>query len=49
MPRPALTGVERANVCAFIKFMAERRTETLARVEAEPQPFWTSLPWWEYQ
>lgn len=48
MPPPALSAAERQSVRAFIIYMAEHRAETLARVEAQPQPFWLSLPWWEY-
>ncbi|MHC4990103.1 MAG: c-type cytochrome [Planctomycetota bacterium] len=49
MPPPVLSRAERAQVHAFIEFMAEHRQETLERVVEAPSSFWTSLPWWEYE
>lgn len=45
---PVLSAAERERVQAFIVFLAEHRTEAMARVTREPGSFWSSLPWWEY-
>ncbi|MCZ6835270.1 MAG: cytochrome c [Planctomycetota bacterium] len=49
MPTPRLDYKERESVRAFIRFMADNRTETLARVTRKKPSYLFSLPWWEYR
>lgn len=49
MPPSGLSEEKRAEVQAFIVFLAEHREEALALVEeSTDDAFWTNLPWWEF-
>ncbi len=48
MPAAGLSPDERASLASFIVFMAEHRAVTLARIVDEPESFWVSVPWWEF-
>ncbi len=49
MPPSRLSADQMASVEAFISFLADRRQSVLDRVVEESKPFWSSLPWWEYE
>lgn len=49
MPVPNLTPGQQESVRAFITFVGEHRAEILERRVIESSPYWSSLPWWEYE
>ncbi|MFK5955183.1 MAG: c-type cytochrome [Planctomycetota bacterium] len=49
MPPSGLSAKKRAQVQAFITFLAEHREEALALAEEDTDDaFWDNLPWWEF-
>jgi nitric oxide reductase subunit C len=49
MPPSALSAEKRAQVQAFITFLAEHREEAMTLAEeSTSDDFWSNLPWWEF-
>lgn len=50
MPRPALDADEQLAMAAFLRFLGKYRDEIHNQLDAhDEEPFFSSLPWWEYR
>ena len=50
MPRPRLDADEQLAMAAFLRFLSGHRDELVEQLDAHTeQPFFSSLPWWEYR